>query len=285
MIVDLARWDSTVLERRALHRVATPFPHTVVDDLLEPDGFAAAVDAFPTGDEGSWTNYSHVNERKHGNMQPGTWPPELRTVADHLTSPEFVAGLERLTGIDGLLPDPDMDGGGLHRSGPGGFLNVHTDFTAHHRRPSWRRRVNLLLYLNTEWHDHWGGHLELWDAGMTAPQRSIAPLGNRAVIFETTDSAFHGHPTPLRCPDGISRQSLALYYFTEGTAAPSRPTTYRARPSDGWRSALIGIDNQALRAYDAVKRRTGLSDEAASRVLGAAATFRRRARLVRPRRR
>lgn len=280
MIVDLSRWRSVVLRDRLQHRTAGPFPHTVVDDLLDPDAYAAAVAAFPAGARRTWTNYSHVNERKLGNMRSESWPAELRSVADALCSPEFVAGLETLTGIEGLLPDPDMDGGGLHRSEPGGYLNVHTDFTAHHRRPTWRRRVNLLLYLNAEWRPEWGGDLELWDAAMTEPQRSIAPIGNRAVIFETTEVAFHGHPKPLRCPAGVARQSLALYYFTEGTPGPSRPTTYRARPSDGWRSALIGLDNQAVRAYDALKRRTGLSDDAASRVLGAAATFRRRVGLT-----
>ena len=48
------------------------------------------------------------------------------------------------------MADDAMDGGGLHRSLAGGFLNVHADFTAHHSKPQWRRRVNLLLYLNPD---------------------------------------------------------------------------------------------------------------------------------------
>ena len=45
-------------------------------------------------------------------------------------------------------------------------------------------------------------------------QRKIAPIGNRAVIFNTDRDSFHGHPEPMRCPDGTARCSLALYYFT-----------------------------------------------------------------------
>ena len=80
----------------------------------------------------SWTNYVHVNEKKFGNSKPDTWGPNLQVVARALTGPRFVRFLERLTGIDDLLPDRAMDGGGLHQVPRGGFLNVHADFTAHH---------------------------------------------------------------------------------------------------------------------------------------------------------
>jgi hypothetical protein len=43
---------------------------------------------------------------------------------------------------------------------------------------------------------------------------SITPLYNRAVIFETSDMSYHGHPEALRCPEGVYRKSIALYYYT-----------------------------------------------------------------------
>jgi hypothetical protein len=33
-------------------------------------------------------------------------------------------------------------------------------------------------------------------------------------IFTTTNSSFHGHPEPLLCPEGVSRKSIALYYYS-----------------------------------------------------------------------
>ena len=119
-----------------------------------------------------------------------------------------------MTGIPDLHADDVMDGGGLHRSLPGGFLNVHADFSAHHSKPGWRRRVNLLLYLNPEWQPEWGGELELWSKDMQRCVTRVEPKANRILLFTTDADSFHGHPEPLRFPPGQARRSLALYYFT-----------------------------------------------------------------------
>ncbi len=70
--------------------------------------------------------------------------------------------LEALTGIEGLIPDPYFGGAGPHQILPGGFLKVHADFNWH---PMLKldRRLNLLVYLNRDWREEYGGHLELWD--------------------------------------------------------------------------------------------------------------------------
>src|SRR5205807_3288600 len=147
--------------------------------------------------------------------------------------------LEQLTGIDNLLIDESMEGGGLHQSMAGGFLNVHADFTVHPHNLHWRRRVNLLLYLNDEWPSEWGGGLELWSTDMKRCETLIEPVGNRVVVFSTDANSFHGHPTPMQCPPGVARRSLALYYFTEEAKPQIRSTEYRARPGEGPRAALI----------------------------------------------
>ncbi len=50
------------------------------------------------------------------------------------------------------------------------------------------RRVNVFLYINEDWDENWGGHLEFWDAAMTRMEVQIAPLFNRLVSFF---SIFH----------------------------------------------------------------------------------------------
>ena len=95
----------------------------------------------------------------------------------------------------------------------------------------------------------------------------VSPIANRAVIFTTDETSFHGHPDPMRCPEGIARRSMALYYFSAEIDPVVRSTEYRARPGDGAHAILILADKHMLRAYDWVKRRLGLSDQAASKLL------------------
>ncbi len=91
----------------------------------------------------------------------------------------------------------------------------------------------MLLYLNKDWKEEYGGHLELWDRNMTSCQKKVAPLINRLMIFGTTDYTYHGHPDPLRCPQDMTRKSLALYYFSNGRPAEEisgdHTTLFKAR--------------------------------------------------------
>lgn len=245
---------------------AAPFPHVVIDAFLQSDVAKRAGKEFPPLTD-DWIGYMHVNENKYANIEPMTWGPTLQALLDELQSQSFISFLEELTGIQGLLPDHELAGGGLHQSIRGGYLNVHADFTVHPRRRDWQRRVNVLVYFNEEWSDEWGGHLELWDRHMQRCEARISPLENRAVIFTTASDSFHGHPVPMRCPDGVARQSLALYYFTAEEAPLVRSTEYRARPGDGTRALAIWTDKVALRLFDYAKRRFGISDALAGRVL------------------
>jgi hypothetical protein len=267
-LVDLDRLRGDVDVAAKEYAAADPFPHIVIDDVLYADAFAAAVTDFPGIDDEFWKGYLHVNETKYCNVHPDTWADSLREVARELTSPDFVAYLEELTGIRGLVPDWSMDGGGLHQTLRGGHLNVHTDFTTHHVHENWARRVNILLYLNQEWHDDWGGQLELWDQDMQACRDRVTPRGNRMLVFTTSFDSFHGHPDGLTCPHGEARRSMALYYFTEEANPVRRATHYRARPDEGaGRRAAIAADRVVLDVYDRVKRRLGLTDDAAHKVL------------------
>ena len=141
--------------------------------------------------------------------------------------------LEKLTGIAELIPDAYFTGGGLHQIERGGKLEVHADFN---KLKGWNleRRINLLLYLNRDWKDKFGGHLELWNRQMTKSIRKVSPIVNRCVIFNTESDAYHGHPHPLRCPEGQTRKSMALYYYTNGrtdqrTVEP-HSTLFQERP-------------------------------------------------------
>jgi hypothetical protein len=248
-----------------------PCPHILLKDFLDPEIARKMAAEFPQATSDAWTQYKHANENKLGMPKREMFPAAIRAVTDELNSPEFVAWVSELTGIPGLMADPMLEGGGLHQSGPGGYLNVHTDFSMHHFHTHWRRRVNLILYLNPRWNEKWGGSIELWEQKMVRCGAKYPPLLNHALIFTTDERSLHGFPDPLTCPEDESRKSLALYYYTveRDKKVTGHSTDYFARPQDGWgKSAMIWLDKKAVDLYSRAKARFGFSDEFASKVLG-----------------
>jgi Rps23 Pro-64 3,4-dihydroxylase Tpa1-like proline 4-hydroxylase len=267
-IIDLDLWEGRLPKLMERYRQATPFPHAVLDEFLDKAAADQAQLAFPRVQDADWIHYVHVNEKKHGLNKMDRLPPDLGAVIQKLNSERFVRFLEKLTGIQGLHADDMLEGGGLHQSQRGGFLNIHADFTVHPHKRNWKRRVNVLVYLNKNWDTAWGGDLELWERDMSACGQKIAPLFNRCVVFNTDEDSYHGLPDPIMCPEDETRKSIALYYFTVEKKAPGlRTTNYRARPNDGIKGVAIWLDKQAISAYTRVKRTFGLNDDFMSKVL------------------
>jgi hypothetical protein len=265
------KWTSLLPTLERQFRENQPYPHVHLTDFLEPDVARELAIEFPGLATAAWTRYKHPNENKVGLAKRSLFPRRLGEVVDELNSPVFVQWLSRLTGIPGLVADGMLEGGGLHQSGVGGFLNVHTDFSNHHYHKHWRRRINLIVYLNSGWDEQWGGAIELWDREVKRCVVKIPPLLNHALIFRTDDISYHGFPDPLRCPENESRKSLALYYYTmeSGEGDKVRSTNYRPRPEDGvLKSSLIWLDKMAVDWYSQAKARFGFSDQFASKILG-----------------
>jgi hypothetical protein len=265
------KWSSQLPSLRRQFREARPYRHVHLKEFLEADVAREMASEFPGLATDAWTRYKHPNENKVGLAKRSLFPLLLGEVVDELNSEAFVHWLSQLTGIPELLSDDMLEGGGLHQSGAGGFLNVHTDFSNHHYHKHWRRQVNLILYLNPNWQERWGGAIELWDQEVRRCVVKIPPLFNEALIFRTDEISYHGFPDPLRCPEGESRKSVALYYYTveSGVGVKARSTNYRPRPEDGLlKSSMIWLDKQAVDLYSQAKARFGFSDEFASRILG-----------------
>ncbi len=268
------RWESRLPTLAREYRQNKPCPHILLKDFLDFDVALEIARQFPRASTDAWTQYKHANENKLGMAKRKLFPPMLGAVVDELNSPEFVAWISELTGIPSLIADPTLEGGGLHQSGRGGYLNVHTDFSMHHFHRKWHRRVNLILYLNPEWDEEWGGSIELWERDHGKMKRCTVkypPLLNHALIFTTDERSLHGFPDPLTCPERESRKSLALYYYTiepDGRVG-EHSTDYFARPQDGWKkAAMIWLDKKAVDLYSRAKARFGFSDAFASKVLG-----------------
>src|SRR3984893_6263738 len=264
------QWSSRLRSLSRQYRENAPVPHLLLKDFLNRETARLGASDLPRNSEEALTHYQNQDDNRLGIAQRALLLTPLGQLTDELSSPEFTAWLSELTGITGLLPGPALEGAGLHQSGRGGVLNVHTDFSHHHYIEDWRRRINLILYLNEGWQEAWGGAIELWDQQMRAWVAKYAPLFNQALIFNTDERSFHGFPEPLSCPAGSSRRSLALYYYTleQNARGAVRSTDYRSRPGDGiGKSALIRLDKQAVNLYCKAKTHLGFSDHLASRIL------------------
>src|SRR5688572_8679920 len=205
---------------------ADPFPHAVIDGLFDASDLDGILDDFPPPDRTRWMTFDNPQEKKLGFFyERSTISQRIRSFLDAMNGFEMLLFLEALTGIEGLIPDPYFGGGGLHQIEPGGFLKVHADLNVHPKLKL-DRRLNMLIYLNHDWKEEWGGHLELWNANLSECRQRILPLFNRTVIFSTTDTSFHGHPHPLTSPPGVNRRSVSLYYYTAGRPPEERSAAH-----------------------------------------------------------
>ena len=197
-----------------------PFPHTVIDNFINEQFLNKAVNDLQYVDWGNDDGEEKDTNQVKKLFSPyivGMWdnmPEHVTNLLNFLNSREVLKFLEELTGIPDLIPDREFYGGGIHRILPGGKLSVHADYNFH-PITKLHRRVNLLLYLNKNWEEEWGGDLQLWNKDMSMCVKKILPIFNRAVIFNITSDAYHGHPGLLKSPEGVDRLSFALYYFTE----------------------------------------------------------------------
>lgn len=178
-----------------------PFKHVVIDDFLEPRLVAKILEDWP---EEGWREHNHKDCANKRSIQSLRFmSPAIRTVLMELNGEDFIKKLEENLPYK-LIPDPhivmngEMWGGGLHETRNGGFLNRHIDFNIH--PTGVYRRANLLVYLNDS-----DGELLIGD------DVRVTPKAGRAVIFETSEISWHGHPEPLQSD---SRKSLAVYYYS-----------------------------------------------------------------------
>ena len=217
-------------------RQASPYPFLVVDDLLPAEAVEVLVRDFPPPGAEIWHRCRTADQHNklalsHESLIPGS----IRSLIHELNSGYFLELLEQITGINNLVADTKLVGGGLHQIERGGKLNVHVDYS-HHPNNRLNRRLNLILYLNENWREEYGGHFEIWDRKVRRCEHRIAPLVNRCVLFATSSYSFHGHPEPLACPEGMTRKSVALYLLLErpaGGAGPRGGAQYPVPPAAG----------------------------------------------------
>ena len=216
---------------------AQPFRHVVIDHFLDPGFCEELISQFPPFAVGDARNEHSELAGKSVNPAIAKLGAAYQRFDGLMRNSEFLELMGKITGIPALLYDADYIGGGTHENRNGQELDSHVDFNFHPKR-FWHRRLNLIVFLNPEWKRGWGGCLELMRdplADNDSDCKVVVPSANRAVIFETTESSWHGFPV-IRTPEGsgITRKSLAVYFYTKdrpaSEIAASHGTFYYQRP-------------------------------------------------------
>jgi hypothetical protein len=229
---------------------ARPFQHLVLDDIFELEMLRTVAAEYPLVHHNTQF-MNHTTRLKFSCHDWERFPPRTRELIAFLNCGTFMKFLVAVTGIEELTSDPYLFGGGMHETFPGGFLKMHTDFNFHSVLKM-DRRINALLFLNEGWQREWKGELLLADRDMKNPV-SIEPAINRMVIFNTNDHSFHGQPDPNCFPEGNSRKSIAMYYYSTGRphweiTSRKDGTSWRARHAGDipWRTRLRELRDRLL---------------------------------------
>jgi hypothetical protein len=206
-ILDLDALEAGVDGLHVDYLAAPAYPHMVFDDFLKPEVVKKAIDEFPPLDPAQWNNYLHANERKFSNTDPETWGPTLREILAVLNSPRFVAFVGKLIGVENLVADPSLEGGGLHQSTTGGFLNVHADFTvqpqaatAGQHPPVSEPRLEVRVRRGPR--DMEPGHVHVQGEGQSDRQPGPHLLDRTGLVPRTpgSDDLSRGHGPPVDGP-------------------------------------------------------------------------------------
>ncbi|MCC5637237.1 2OG-Fe(II) oxygenase [Nostoc sp. CHAB 5844] len=221
---------------------AKPHNHLIIDGFLEPDIAMQAYQVFPKMEE--MDTLKDIRQYKAQDPDISKFNFIFSEIIfEHLQSPRLLKILSQITDIPNLKADPKLYASGLAQGANGSFLNVHIDNSSHPVE-LWYRRLNLLVYLNPYWTEEKGGHLELWTPDMSESV-AILPIFNRMLIFATDKQSWHGHRQVIT-PDGDTRKSINIYYFTEESPDGTNyyhVTSFRGRKNEVMNKVLYPVDN------------------------------------------
>jgi len=218
-LVDKRLSDETYLQNlRERIQSADPFQHFVEDGWFNPVLLELVLEEFEDKPWKAFTDKYQDTRRWPVGSKLG---PASQLYFSIVNAGWFVRMLSGLTGVEDLVVDVQLYGGGLHETRPGGMFGIHRDFDRH-VRTGLNNEMVMITYLNKDWQPEWHGALELWDPTATRKITSVEPQFGRTILMRHGKSSYHGHPQALTTPEGVVRRSLATYFYTNRFAETDR---------------------------------------------------------------
>ena len=153
--------------------------------------------------------------------------PVQDSVIHALHSSTFIKWLQEVTDTVDLIPDPHLIGAGYMKSFSGDSLKIHTDFNWNDELRL-HRMLSVVIYLNEEWEEDWGGQLQFYDTNRKKVHTKVPVGAGNCVIWNYNNFAFHGYPDPMQCPEGKSRKGIRLFYYVSNAKHDDKHPPHRS---------------------------------------------------------
>lgn len=207
-------------ELRITYLTNKPFSHLIIDSFCNEEKLIALRAQIPELNNKS-RDYMFANNKfeKSNYMELGPLFDELYKDLRSDRFNDFLSFISAKT----IFVDPKNHGGGLHQGKKNSFLDMHLDFNYHPINKNWYREMNLLLYLNKDWKEEYGGELKIED--LRSGEKGEIPVPfNRLIIQECGPHTLHGYDM-TSFPDGNFRTSIATYAYSVHNHFMEKPRT------------------------------------------------------------
>ena len=182
-----------------------PYRYVVIDNFFNDDIANQLCDDYPSQDDTRWYRFRDKIEGIKNVLEQGMYGISKKEdmsdlwvqVLSQLNSLEYCKTLEKMTGFTGIIPDTYNDGlghwTGLRFMKEGSHQLIHSDARLHPHLKL-EKKLTIVGWMNKDWKESDSGHLEVWNDEMTECVEKVEPLFNRVILFDNTETAYHGVP-------------------------------------------------------------------------------------------
>jgi hypothetical protein len=220
---------------------ATPFPYIVIDNFLREDLAENLLAEFPALSL-MHSSHHYLFSQKYELSFWSSVSDLFSQLHQDLLSDEFREFISQVSGKQ-VFMDSDYCGE-LHQGRDGGFLDMHVDFNLHPKNDTWVHELTLLIYLNKDWQEHYGGQL-LMQNHENPKMYEVSPIFNRCTIMRSDETTFHGY-RQLNLPEHITRKSILVNFYREVApeqSPPRRPTIWATKEVSSVKAWLAKLYN------------------------------------------
>ncbi|MCP3697325.1 MAG: 2OG-Fe(II) oxygenase [Aliivibrio sp.] len=213
-----------------------PYPIWIIDNFLEDECIKQIKANWLPNEHHHWhgghtmvAGEENILEQKMLSISKSEHiPTYIRSVLIDFHSEKFTKEIEEITGISDLVRDESMRWSGMRVMRSGSYQLIHSDARKHPENDL-RKEITCLLYINDDDYnkERDGGCLEIWDDSMSECKHQIEPINNRFVMFQNSDTSYHGVPFVNR-----DRKAILFSVLKNANCTDRNFAEFVSRPND-----------------------------------------------------